>query len=215
MRIDFPTSVPNPRYRPNVGAERNLMRDYQQMMQQQAQIMRSRNARQIQQHMMRMAQLENRIQMDMMRAMNSNPNNPPFLQKHNLKDFDFQMQDNTVYRKMFLPQEYDDTGNLKKPTKAEKAKLRGKNPQPKDSYSATTDEFHPGQFVWVYLNKPKKTSSSSSSSSSSAAKKTKDDEELEDTGPPRPTVKTLVLVQEGSLPSSSQNNNRKKGKKKN
>jgi hypothetical protein len=212
VRIDFPEWVPNPKYRPNTSAQNNLMRDYQRMMQEQNRLAGSRNPRQMQQHMNNMMNLQNRINMDMMRAMNTNPNNPPFIQKHHLKDFDFEMQENVVYRKKNLPQEYDDTGNIKKYTKEEIAKLRGKN-EPKDTYSATADEFHPGQYVWVYLKAPKKASSSSSSSSSTSTKtKQKEDDVVPDDTPPRPTVKTLVIVQEGSLPSSGQTNNRKKKK---
>lgn len=214
VRIDFPEWVPNPKYRPNTGAQNNLIHDYNRMMQDMQRLATSRNPRQAQQQLNNMMNLQNRIASDMVRAMNLNPNNPPFIQKHHIKDFDFDTEEKIVYRKMFLPQEYDDTGNLKKYTKEEIKKLRGDN-KPKDSYSATASEFHPGQGVWVYLNPPKKASSSSSSSSSSAKAKDNDEKQTDakdakDDTVPRPTVKMLVIYQEGSLPANSQNTKKKK-----
>jgi hypothetical protein len=207
VRIDFPEYTPNPRYRPNTGAQHSLMADYNRLMQEQQRIASSRNPRQMQQHYINMMNLQNRIAMDQMRASSFNPSNPPFLKKDHLKDFDLEIQTNVVYRKMFLPQEYDDTGNLIKLSAEEKNKLRG-NDRPKGSFSAKVEEFHPGQMVYVYLTPPSKAASTSSSSSSSAKKDDKDGDAQEKV--PHPTVKMLVIAQEGSLPSNAQKNKAKK-----
>ncbi len=213
VRLDFPEYVPNPKYRPNAGAQHNLMNDYNRLQQDMNRIQTTKNPRQAQQLYNQMMQLQAKIQVDMTRAQNINPNNMPFMVLHHLKDFDLDMQDNVVYRKMFLPQEYDDTGNLKTYSKDDLAKLRGDN-KPKGSYVATSGEFHPGQGVWVYLSPPKKDGSSSSSSSSAAKEKDKEDAKTTTSdSAPRPLVKMLVINQEGSLPVNSQNQPKKKKNK--
>jgi hypothetical protein len=212
VRIDFPEWVPNPKYRPNTGAQHSLLNDYNRMQQEAARMANTRNPRTAQQHYNNMMNLQNRIAIDMARANSFNPNNPPFMQLHHLKDFDFETQEKIAYRKMFLPQEYDDTGNVKTYSKEEKAKLKGDN-KPAGSYSATPGEFHPGQGVWVYLIPPKKLESSSSSSSSAAAKekdKDKEGTETKDDTVPRPTVKMLVIYEEGTLAPTTKDNPKKK-----
>jgi hypothetical protein len=209
VRVDFFEWVPNPKYRANAGAQHNLIRDYNHLMQEQARAANSRNARQAQQHYNNMANLQNRIAVEMARA--NNPSNPPFIRRDRIKDFDLEMQEKVIYRKMFLPEEYDDTGNLKTFTAEEKEKLRGKNPSPRGSYTAQPSEFHPGQDVWVYLSPPSTHSSSSSSSSSTGKDKDKEneDKDAKDTKPPQPSVRKLVIVQDGTL-TPTQNDQKKK-----
>lgn len=213
VRVDFYEWVPNPKYRPNKGAQNNLMRDYTRLMQEQSRIARSRNARQMQQHYHNMMNLQNRIAMDMQRAMAVNPNNMPFMRKDHLKDFELELEGKVVYRKMFLPQEFDDTGNLKKFSADEIKKLRGDN-KPAKSYSADAGEFHPGQGVWVYLTPPKKAGGSSSSSSSSSSTKDKEDTDidLKDGTVPRPTVNMLVIHTDGTMSPQSSGQGKKKKK---
>jgi hypothetical protein len=213
VRVDYFEWVPNPKYKPNAGAQHNLIRDYNHLMQEQSRLAGSRNARQAQQHYINMMNLQNRIAQDMARANSFNPNNPPFIRKDHIKDFDLDVQEKVIYRKMYLPEEYDDTGNLKTLSKEEKDKLRGENPNPKGSYSATASEFHPGQDVWVYLTPPSKYSSSGSSAASSSTGKDKDaeDKDVKDTKPPQPTVRKLVIVKDGTL-VPTQNDQKKKKK---
>ncbi len=118
------------------------MRLYQQMMQMQRQLMQAQ---------MRMAQ-----QMASASAKaKSNPNNQPFIQVAHSKDFTLALQDKVIYRKMYLPFEFDDTGNPKKYTEAEKTALRGSD-RTKPGYTATSDEIHVGATASFYLSAPEK-----------------------------------------------------------
>ena len=210
VRYSYSVWVPNEKF--NAKAANNnvahLIQHQNQLSQEQARLAAAKNPGQAAGHMRQIAHLQNLIGQEMAKLNNVNPNNLPFKAVQHQKDFDLDMQTAVSYRKMFLPQEYDDTGNLKTYSEKEKAELRGKDPNPKSSYSAKASEFHPGQQVGVYLTPPKKGSSSSSSSSSSTTaddgkgtKKTtgSDDEPAVQ----KPTVRMLVIVQEGNLPAGS------------
>jgi hypothetical protein len=210
VRIDFPEWVPNPNYRPNTGAQHNLVVDYNRMQQEAQRLAASKNPKQAQQHYVQIMQLQVRIAQEMARLANGGPNSMPFKQVHHTKDFDFDMQDSVVYRKMFLPMEYDDTGNLKTYSKDKLTELRGKN-DPKGSYAATASEFHPGQYVWVYVNPPKKDGSASSTASLKDKTENKDnkDGKMAEDPAPRPVTRMLVITQEGNLPASTGNAKKK------
>jgi hypothetical protein len=192
VRLDFPEWVPNPKYRPNAGAQHALSVDYNRLQQEAQRLQASRNAAQAHQHYNAMMNLQARIAADMARANNGN-GQPPFVAIHHTKDFDFDMQENISLRKMFLPQDYDDTGRVKEYSKEKLTELRGEN-KPKGSYSAAGSEFHSGQGVWVYLIPP-------SRSSTATAVKDKDKED-KDATPPRPTVKMLVIYKDGAIGGS-------------
>jgi hypothetical protein len=195
VRIDFPEWKPNPKYKPNAGAQHNLVHDYNRLMQEQQRVANSKNPSQAQQHYVQMMNLQNRIAADMARAQYGN-GQAPFMSVDHLKDFEFTTQDNIVYRKMFLSQEYDDTGNLKVLSEKEKAALKGDN-NPKDSYTANAGEVHPGQGVWLYLTPPKTTTATTSKDTAV-------------TSVPRPTVKRLVIFKEGTVAPSTNDNPKKK-----
>ena len=65
----------------------------------------------------------------------NDPNNQPFITITNTKDFDLEIKENGVFRKMYLPFEYDDEGNVKTYTKEEKDALRGDD-KTKPGYAA-------------------------------------------------------------------------------
>jgi hypothetical protein len=92
------------------------------------------------------------------------------------KDFDLDLQEKGVYRKMHLT---DDDKTL---SKEEIAKLKGTDSK-KPGYKATASEFHAGQIVFVYL--------------SAAKKKAKTDDTFT-----KPTVRMLIINKDGTAPTN-------------
>ena len=207
VRIDVPEWVPNPNFKSNNNQYAHLMQHQNHLAAEQAKLAAAKTPTQVNAHMRQIAHLQNLIAQDMARLTNVNPNNLPFKVIQHQKDFDLDLQENIVYRKMSLPQEYDDTGNLKTYSKEKIAELKGKD-STKPGYSATASEFHSGQYVGVYLTPPKKKASSSSSSSSSSAKdsdKDARDVKGDDSAmmPEKPTVRMLIIMQEGTAPTTT------------
>jgi hypothetical protein len=74
------------------------------------------------------------------------------LQASNIgKEFEFEFTDKVALRKLHLPTEYDERGNLKKYTSAELAKMKGNLV----GYQAKSEDFTPGMPVSVYLTRVK------------------------------------------------------------
>jgi hypothetical protein len=69
-------------------------------------------------------------------------------------DYELRVMNEAPIRKMFLPKQTDENGKPKEYTAAEKKKLRGDNPNPKNSYSATLDEFFPDTPVRLKIDSP-------------------------------------------------------------
>lgn len=69
-------------------------------------------------------------------------------------DFDLPLRPETVFRKLQLPLEYDERGNIKEYSAAEKLKLKGPNSSV-PGYSATLDEMVAGTVVKVQLQAPR------------------------------------------------------------
>jgi hypothetical protein len=115
-------------------------------------------------------------------AKQKNPNNVSVKPLIHPKDFELELQEKVVYRKMNLIAEYD-TGKLKTLSKDEIAKLKGSDSS-KPGYTATASEFHAGQIVFVYL---------------SAAKKSKEDQAA------KPTVRMLIIHKDGTAPTAPMN----------
>lgn len=86
-------------------------------------------------------------------------------------DFNLPITSNATFRKMTLPVEYDDRGELKKYTSAEKAELKGKSNLP--GYTATLQELVNGTPVKVKLLAPKK---------------------IDPTGFNKPSIKSLIAL---------------------
>jgi len=70
------------------------------------------------------------------------------------KEFNMETVDNFVVRRLNPPFEYDDKGNVKKYTKEELDKLKGKDKN-LVGYEAKAEDLQAGQIVRVYLAKPK------------------------------------------------------------
>jgi hypothetical protein len=204
VRIDFFQWVPNPAYKPNTGAQNALVADYNRLQQEQQRLAAAANRKPTAadwQHYQNALSLQNRIAADMARANSFDPKNPPFIKLDQFKDFDLDLQPNVALRKMFLPQEYDDTGNVKEYTKEQITELRGKN-EPKGSYAAVPSDFHAGQGVWVYLARPK------TDNGNAAEKK----DEAKDNTMPRPAVKMLVAFDNNTAATPTTDSPKKKKK---
>jgi hypothetical protein len=110
-------------------------------------------------------------------AKTKNPNNNLHLNPViHPKDFDLELQEKVVYRKMNL------TDDDKTVSTEEIAKLKGTDSK-KPGYKATASEFHAGQIVFVYL--------------SAAKKKTKADDTVT-----KPTVRMLIIYKDGTAPTN-------------
>jgi len=124
----------------------------------------------------------------------NNPNNQPFITVTTTKDYSLEYQDEVVVRKLFLPTEFDDTGNIKVFSDKEKEELRGKD-KTKPGYPAKLEDALPGQEVKLHLTPPK------TKEKKRDPKESKDDED-----PPsvsvRPTVNMIVLTKDVDRPSS-------------
>jgi len=158
FRIDIPHMVPNPKYRPPKG-NNNVNNQLNNLYRQQVKAMATPNPIQRQIKMQQVFAKMQQLQMQMMQqavAANSNPNNQPFMVAHQYKDFDLDMSDKVILRKMFLETEYDDKGELKTYTDKEKADLRGKDLSQK-GYTAKMEDLQTGQIAEIYLKMPKKT----------------------------------------------------------
>ncbi len=101
------------------------------------------------------------------------------------KDYDFEVSDKVVVRKMELFTEYDDKGNLKQYTSREKAELKGTDPS-KPGYAAKYEDLLAGQVVTLHLNPPPK--SAPDPGAGNVAK---------------PTVRMIVIVQQSNGTLSS------------
>ena len=130
-------------------------------------------------------------------------NNDPFRVVHHFKDFEFELQEGVVLRKMFLPMEFDDIGNAKTYTEAEKKELRGDD-KTKPGYIAKVDELSNGAEAKLYLVAPKK-------KDADAKDKDKDDDGVGNVE--RSTVKMVVLTKESTAPVISGADPKKKDKK--
>lgn len=193
--------------RGNNGGNNNPQQKMHQLMQKYQQAMHSNNpqqkAQQMAQIQMQMQQMQmqsamqanmqaQRAQMAMMQQMakaNANGGNQPFMVKVAHKDFDLEMVESIVVRKMFLNSEYDDQGNLKTYTKSQIAELKGKDAS-KPGYAAKFDDVQPGQEVVVYLG----------GSAAAPAKKDNADagakKDADAAAPSRPVVSMIVMTKE-------------------
>lgn len=65
------------------------------------------------------------------------------------KEFDIPLSEKVITRRMTLPADYDDKGNLKTYSKEEMAKLKGSENRP--GYAARIDDLQPGAQVKLFL----------------------------------------------------------------
>ncbi|MBI3822676.1 MAG: hypothetical protein HY289_08350 [Planctomycetes bacterium] len=209
-----PTAKPGqPGYNQTANQQGQMWRTYNDIMKQQQKLALAKNPREYQQAMMRLQQDMMRLQQEIVRMQQTmakgtaagqkvDPNNQPFITVTNTKDFDLEVEEKVVLRKLFLPFEYDDTGKVKTYTDKEKAELRGDD-KTKPGYKAKFEDFAPGQDVKLYLTPPKKMEKPKDTD--------KDDKAPEEVL--RPTVNMIVMTKENMSASSIQGAPEKKGKK--
>jgi len=213
LRVDNPKVEPNPKYKPPTtgpgvnSAENRLYQDGLRLQRDYTNAMNNKNLAQRQQALLRYQQDMIRYQNDMARLnsqllTNANKNvgkkdkngnniSDPFIVVHNYKEYDLETQDKVVVRKMFLPQEFDDMGNVKKWTEKEKADLRVDDKKP-PVYVAKLEEAAPGMEARLHLTAPPKKKKD---------KETKSDDEPGAGEVERPTINMIVLLKDN--PSSS------------
>lgn len=216
FRVDTPTMEPNPKFKaPNVtnpnakgyNAQANQgyqqIRAYQNIQREMQQVANARTPQQKQQAMRKLQMDMARLQMQSQKQYfqqnkvagkgNNNPNNAnaPFILVHHMKDYEFELQEGAVLRKMYLPTEFDDTGNIKEYTEKVKAELRGTD-KSKPGYTAKLEELISGVEAKLYLV-PKTTKK--------AAKGPDDDDGVGNIDPP--FVKMVILTKESAAPASS------------
>ena len=214
FRAEFSHLEANPKYKPPTNNQKNnpqyqLWAAYNDLQVQMQRIPRNaKDAAQIQQRINQdIVKIQTQATAQMMQAskVNNDPNNQPFITVTNTKDFDLEIEDKAVFRKMFLPVEYDDEGKIKKYTAEDKLALKGDD-KSKPGYKASTDEAQPMQEAKLYMTLPKK-----------KAKAKDNDKEAKDEVPDvpeRPTVHMIVLTKEAP-PMTSAAPPAKEKKKKN
>jgi hypothetical protein len=213
LRVDYPHMEANPKYKPPKNDKNNpayqmwkSYNDLQAQMQKAALAKTPREAAQIQQRIAQdMARLQQQYAQYTAKAAKLDPNNMPFITIVNTKDFDLEVQDKVVYRKMILPLEYDDTGNIKTYSDKEKADLRGDD-KTKPGYIAKLDEILPGAEVKLSLTPPKKKAKDKDAENDDK-EKDKMPEEVQ-----RPTVNMIVMTKEAPATTSSSDGDKKKKK---
>jgi len=229
IRVETKKNEPNPKYKPPVPGkgtgtatnsyEMQVWRLQQDIARQQQQLTLARTPQQRQQAMSKLQQDMNRLQQQQAMYLaktgnasakaNANPNNQPFITVSTFKDYTLDLQDKVVVRKLFLPSEFDDTGNLKSYSEKEKEELRGKD-RTKPGYTAKIDEATTGQEVKLSLTAPK----NKKKDAKKEVKKDKDSKTEDETPEEveRPTINMVVLTKEmaSSGVQSAPDKNKKK-----
>ncbi len=150
VKVGYPILQPNPQYQPgrDAGAQQRWVQRMNHLMQEQQRALNIRNPA-------RRAQRLQQLSVEMQNAMLRAPSGPsPYRVAFAYKDFDVEVPEEVVVRRLSLPGEYDDKGNVKEYTEAEKKELRGKDPKV-PGYAATWDDVQVGQKVKLYLGKKK------------------------------------------------------------
>lgn len=225
IRVEYPHYEPNPKYKPpkNAGANspanqmNKIMQTYTDLQNQYNRAASATNPKQA-------AQAQQRIASDMAKLQtqynqlaaqlaktNTDPNNQPFIVVTNTKDFDLEIQDNCVYRRLNLPFEYDDTGNVKTYTKEEKDALRGDD-KTKPGYTAKAEDLSAGQEIKLYLTPPKKKDKDKDADKDKEKDKdaAKEPEEV-----PRPTINMIVITKDAPMTTIQGDDGKGKKKKNN
>jgi hypothetical protein len=248
IRVQWSHYEPNEKYKPPqpgkgaTNAQNQYNRIQQQMyqtsmrlQQEQQNVLNARTPQQAQQAMNRMQQDMMKLQQEQQQLMNqmnimaaqgtpvnNNPNNQPYKVVTAPLDYTLEIKEDVVVRKMFLPMEYDDTGNVKEYTEKEKAELRGKD-KTKPGYTAKFEDVLTGQEVRIALTPPPspKAKDKDKDKPKPAKDMDKDKDAKTDDAPAepmvdttRPTVNMIVMtkdmMQSSIDPSSSKNQKKNK-----
>lgn len=227
FRVDIPRWEPNPNYKPptnpkggttnpTANHQAQLMRTYQDLMRQQQLAMRAKNPQEQQRALQRIQQDMLKLQIEFQKlyappvsktakGAKVDPNSAPFRMVTTSKDFELEIQDNVVVRKMFLPFEYDDTGSVKQYSEKEKAELRGED-KTKPGYKSKIEEVYAGVEARLILTPPKMKKKADPDKKGEG-----DDEGVGNVD--RPTVSMIILTKDAPTPGIV-GADPKKGKKK-
>ncbi len=214
IKVDFPHMENNPKYKaPKVtnpaakgyNAQANqqyqLWKTSQDLMRQQQLAMNAKTPQERQRAMQRyyqdlarfqqQQQKQYAAQMQQVNKTNKTAGggaNDPFIVVHAYKEFEFEIETKAPVKKLYLPVEFDDTGNLKKYTDKEKADLRGEDKSNPARYIAKIDEATRGTEAKLFLTPPKK------------VEKAKDAKEEDGVGNiERATVNLILLTKESTM----------------
>lgn len=219
IKIEAQHYEANPNFKPQAGGfggknpqggNNNLYQSYMRLMQEQQRAMQNRNPAQRQQAltkvqgemrqlMAKWQQEEAKNYQNALKGGAKNPqqnnNNQPYTVVTTSKEFDFEVQETAITRRMVLPVDYDDKGNLKQYSKEELAKLRGTDAT-KPGYTAKYEDLAVGQVVKLFLT-PSKV----------AAKKAEGDDVQ---AAPKPTVRMILIQEDTPAPNLAPNEKKKK-----
>jgi hypothetical protein len=142
---DFTLQVSNKVQEIDTGVQQQLLQQQQQLANHQREYLQARTVQGKQQAQQRMQQSQNQIAQTMQRL---------YKVKDVTKDFKFRPAENVIYRTLYAEPEYDDKGDLKKLTKEDLDRLKGKH---KDlpGYEATADILRVNANAAVYTPKAK------------------------------------------------------------
>lgn len=221
FRTDSPHIEANPKYKAgNTPQAAQQNRQYQESLRLQRDLVQAQNAknpteraRAMQRYYQDMARYQQTMQQQAAQLQakaakdrnyvknNANNTTDPFILVHSYKEFDLEIRDNAVIRKMFLPFEYDDMGNVKTYTDKQKADLRGDD-KSKPGYMSKVDEIVAGMEAKLSLTAPPK-------------KKKDPDAKPDEEGAgmaDRPTVNAILLTKDAPGAMAGADDRKKKKK---
>ncbi len=206
FRLEYQKTEANPKYKPpkaGKGGNNNLYQQMQRLLREQNELLRIKNPVQRQVRMQQIALEFQKLQMQMAgvnpKGGKVNPDNLPYRQVTESRDFELDVAEKVVVRRKDPPFAYDDRGNPIEYTKEKLAELRGKD-KTKPGYEAKYEDLASGQTVKLYLKAPEKKA------------KAKDDPKDEDTGVARPKVTMILILQEAASPLIQPDKKKKKDK---
>jgi hypothetical protein len=195
----FVLEIQIPRYELKPGTKVNntnnqLIKEQQHLNQIQNQMAKAKTT---QQYLHALQQYQN-VQMQLANTLARAAANNPFIVKYDKKDITFHTAETLKVRNMNLPSLFDEKGNPKKYTDAEKAELKGKDKN-LPGYEATINDLTAGQTVKVTLSKaptPKKTDAK--------------DENKDETTPEHKWLVKLIVILEDAKDTGSGKDTKKK-----
>jgi len=148
LKVGYAYLEPNPKYRPNTKANARFVQNVNNLINQQQRALAIKNPVQ---RIQRLQQLSVKMQLLQLQAP---VGPPPFRPAVANKDVDADATEEVVVRRLNLPLEYDDKGNVKEYTDKEKKELRG-NDKKVPGYAAKWEDVQLGQKVKLYLKSKK------------------------------------------------------------
>jgi hypothetical protein len=131
------------------------MQSWMQSMQRiQMQAMQEQMRRQQQLQVQQAQEMQREMQRQAQRLADNAAKGGPFKIESTGRSYEFVLRDDVIVRRMNLPFQYDDKGNVKQYTEKELAKLRGTNPK-LPGFEAKIEELEPGSMVKLYIQPPK------------------------------------------------------------